>query len=132
MRVLAPLLAGLALALAPAAAQADTPAERGEARLARMIEGRVAGEPVNCISTFRNNELQVIDHVGLVYDAGDTIYVGRVTNPRSLSRNDIVVIDRFSSQLCTQDIIRTVDRNAGFMTGAVFLENFVPYTKQEG
>jgi hypothetical protein len=40
------------------------------------------------------------------------------------------VIERFGSQLCTTDIIRTVDRSGGYITGAVFLGDFVPYTKQ--
>src|SRR5690606_2422272 len=124
------ILAGLALAATPALVSAETPAERGEARLAKMIEGRAAGEPVSCIPALRSNRLTVIDHVGLVYDAGETIYVARASNPRSLGRNDIVVIDRFGSQLCKQDIVRTVDRYQHYTTGAVFLEDFIPYTKQ--
>lgn len=130
MKYLGSILAGLALAATPALASAETPAERGEARLAKMIEGRAAGEPVSCIPALRSNRLTVIDHVGLVYDAGDTIYVARASNPRSLGRNDIVVIDRFGSQLCKQDIVRTVDRYQHYTTGAVFLEDFIPYTKQ--
>lgn len=130
MKYLGSILAGLALAATPALVSAETPAERGEARLAKMIEGRAAGEPVSCIPALRSNRLTVIDHVGLVYDAGDTIYVARASNPRSLGRNDIVVIDRFGSQLCKQDIVRTVDRYQHYTTGAVFLEDFIPYTKQ--
>lgn len=130
MKYLGSILAGLALAATPALVSAETPAERGEARLAKMIEGRTAGEPVSCIPALRSNRLTVIDHVGLVYDAGDTIYVARASNPRSLGRNDIVVIDRFGSQLCKQDIVRTVDRYQHYTTGAVFLEDFIPYTKQ--
>ncbi len=130
MKYLGSILAGLALAATPALVSAETPAERGEARLAKMIEGRAAGEPVSCIPALRSNRLTVIDHVGLVYDAGETIYVARASNPRSLGRNDIVVIDRFGSQLCKQDIVRTVDRYQHYTTGAVFLEDFIPYTKQ--
>ncbi len=40
------------------------------------------------------------------------------------------MINRFGSQLCTQDVIRTVDRYSGFTTGAVFLREFTPYKKR--
>jgi len=75
MKILTTLLAGAALALTGTAATAETLAEKGEARLARMIEGRTPGEPVSCITTPRSNKLQAIEHVGVVYDTGDTIYV---------------------------------------------------------
>ncbi len=130
MKTLATILAGAALALAGGTAVSAKSAEQNEAKLARMLEGRTAGEPVNCISALRSNRIQVIEHVGIVYDAGDTIYVARPSDPRQLGRDDIVVINRFSSQLCTNDLIRTVDRYQGFTTGAVFLDHFVPYTKQ--
>lgn len=131
MTRLALILAGAALALtgATAAAAKTTLAERGEARLARMLEGHTAGEPVNCISAMNSNRIQVIEYVGLVYDAGSTIYVARATDPRMLGNWDVPVIERFGSQLCTTDIIRTVDRAGGHFTGVVFLDDFVPYTK---
>lgn len=131
MKTIATLLAGAALALTGATAvSAEPAAQKGEARLARMLEGRVAGEPVNCISATRSDDIEVIEHVGIVYDAGRTIYVARAVHPKALNQWDIPVIERFGSQLCTTDVIRTVDRSSGFMTGAVFLNDFVPYTKR--
>ena len=130
MKTLATLLAGAALAVTGASAVLAKSPEQNEAKLARLLEGRTAGEPVSCISALNSNRMEVIEHVGIVYDAGDTIYVARPTDPRQLGRNDVVVIDRHSSRLCTSDVIRTVDRYQGFTTGAVFLEHFVPYTKQ--
>lgn len=134
MKTLATLFSGAALALAASApAYAETRAEKSEARLAKMLEGRTAGEPVSCINTLRSSsDLQVLDYVGVVYDAGDTIYVARAADPKSLGRDDVVVIERFGSQLCKQDVVRTVDRYAGFTTGVVFLGDFVPYTRAGG
>jgi hypothetical protein len=129
MKTLSLILAGAALALTGATAVLARSAEENEAKLARMLEGRVAGEPVNCIAALRSERMEVIEHVGIVYDAGATIYVARPDNPRSLGRDDIVVIERFGGQLCANDVIRTVDRYQGFTTGAVFLDKFVPYTK---
>jgi hypothetical protein len=130
MKRLALILAGGALALTGAtAASAETRAEKNEARLAKMLEGRIAGEPVKCISALSSHNIQVIDYVGIVYDAGDTIYVARATHPRHLDHWDIPVFERFGSQLCSNDIMRTVDRSSGHITGPLFLNDFVPYTK---
>src|SRR5688572_27732548 len=108
MKRLALILAGAALALTGAATATarETLAEKGEARLARMLEGRTPGEPVTCISAFRSNDIRVIEHVGIVYDAGRTIYVARVRDPDMLDQWDVPVFERFGSQLCATDIIR--------------------------
>ena len=89
----------------------------------------MAGEPESCISAYTSSRLKVIDRTALVYDAGGTIWVARPKDPRSLDDMDVLVIDRLGGQLCAQDMIRTVDRSTGMMTGAVFLEEFVPYRK---
>jgi hypothetical protein len=128
-------LAAAVLALAGAAAHSadkvDKKTEKNEARLAQMLEGRTAGEPVNCIPLVKSQRLDVIEGVALVYDSGDTLYVARPTDPQMLNRDDIMVIDRFGSQLCNTDVVRTVDRNGGYMTGVVFLTKFVPYKKRQ-
>lgn len=131
MKHLALILAGAALALAGTAATASSTSEKGEARLARMLEGRTAGTPISCINTMNPDKMQVIDEVALVYDAGRTIYVARPTDPRMLRRTDAVVMDRFSgSRLCVQEPMRTINRYDGSPTGVVFLKDFVPYTKE--
>ena len=119
----------LAGAAANTAEKVDKDTEKNQARLAAMLEGRTAGEPVSCIPLQRLHELQVMSGVGLVYDSGDIIYVSRPSHPEDLRRNDVVIIDRHTSQLCNSDIIKTVDRDVGFVTGVVFLGKFVPYKK---
>ena len=129
MKALALILAGAAIALTGAAASAETRAEKAEADLAKMLEGRTPGEPVKCITAFHSNNIRVIDHVGIVYEAGDTIYVARATHPHHLDHWDVPVIERFGGQLCSNDIMRTVDRSSGHITGPLFLEDFVPYKR---
>lgn len=129
MKKIATILAGAALAIGGTAAIASERVEKGEARLAKMIEGRVAGEPVRCINTFRENS-QIIPDVALVYEEGKTIYVARPAHPGSLRRDDILVVHRFSpGRLCVNDRMHTIDRTSGMLSGIVFLEDFVPYTK---
>jgi hypothetical protein len=130
MKLITSILAGAALAIGASAAGADRVTEKGEARLAEMLEGRVAGEPVRCINTFRTNSPQIIDRVALVHDEGKTIYVARPERPRSLDSHDILLIERFSSsRLCAGDHMRMIDRTGGYTTGIVWVKEFVPYTK---
>lgn len=142
--LVAGLVAGAALAIAaPIAASAqdsaaDDGAEedgaeemtKGEKRLARMLEGRVAGEPVNCIRVIPNQRMVTIDKTAYVYGRGRTIYVQRTANPDDINNNDILVSRRFmASELCRQDVMTTADRILGFFTGAVFFEDFIPHTR---
>lgn len=127
----AALLATAVAATAADKADKPTRAEKNQAQFEKLIEGRVAGEPVSCIPAFQAKDLQVIEGVALVYGRGDTIYVARPTHPDSLRWDDIIVINRVGGQLCHTDIIRTVDRMSGFTTGALFIDRFVPYKKQD-
>lgn len=125
------IMAAAALAFAGISAQSADRVEKNEARLAQMLEGRTAGEPLTCISGYNGSRLEVIEGVGLVYNAGNTIYVARPDSPGSLGANDVVVIKRFGGQLCHTDVIRTVDRQGGYTTGVLFLEKWVPYSKPD-
>ncbi|MEO6041984.1 MAG: hypothetical protein ABIP41_08790 [Croceibacterium sp.] len=127
MRV-ATLIALGALALTGSAGLARAPS--GEQRLARMLEGRVAGRPMRCINAFHGRDVQVIDRVGIVYDDGKTVWVARADDPDSVRDRDILIVERMSgSNLCRDDVKRTVDRSEGFLRSVVFLGDFVPYTR---
>ena len=124
--------AALALATPLAAQDNPTRAERAEAAFQELVEGRVAGEPQNCINTFNSNDLRVEENVGLVYERGNTLWVARARNPQNLGAWDVPIIERHNaSRLCTNDVMRTVDRTTGMHTGALFLDDFVPYTLAE-
>ena len=129
-KILATVAAVAALAVGATAAQAQSRQERGEAQLAEMLEGyQASGETQNCISAIRSNKIRVIPYVGVVYDAGDTIYVARASRPESLRESDVPVFERYSSQLCTNDVMRTIDRYSPSFSGVLFLEDFVPFTR---
>ena len=108
-----------------------TAAEKGAAKFAELTQGRVAGEPKSCVSALRSNDVQVIEHVGIAYKAGKTLWIARARDARSLGPDDVPIIERFGGQLCREDVIQTVDRYTHFTTGSVFLDSFVPYTKVE-
>ncbi len=123
--ILAAVAASLTLTASAGIAQNRRGPDGGRP-LAKLIAGRVPGKPVSCISAQISNRLQIIDHTAVVYDSGRTLYVAKPRDPRTLNSDDILVINRFGSQLCKQDIIRTVDRTSGFMTGIVFPGRFHP------
>jgi hypothetical protein len=121
-------------ALAEDDADEDAPAEmtKGEKKLAKLLEGRVAGEPVRCIRNHPSQKLQVIDKTAYVYGHGRTIYVQRTKHPEDIDDDDVLVLKTTTgSQLCRLENLTTIDRYSGFFTGAVFFEDFVPYTRVE-
>jgi hypothetical protein len=101
----------------------------GEERLAKMLEGRVAGEPVSCINTFNTRDTTIIDKTAIVYHAGNVIYVNRPRYPSSLDDDRIMVTEIRGGQLCKLDTVRMHDRTGGFYAGFVGLEDFVPYRR---
>lgn len=128
MRKLALVLAAGAALLVGPALQAK---ERltGEQQLAKLLEGREAGEPVSCIPLSRTSNSRIIDKTAIVYDSGRTIYVNRPRYPDSLDDDDIMVTELHSSQLCRLDTVKMHDRTGFFFTGFVGLEDFVPYRR---
>ena len=133
------VLAALPLATAaaqPAAgdvkteAEAPAPLTKGEAKLARLLKGRVAGEPRSCIDALPTQQSQTIDGTAYVYGSGSTIWVQLTRNPELINDRDTLVTLRFGgSQLCRNDQITTIDRLSGMFSGVVFFEDFVPYTR---
>lgn len=112
------------------AGTATKPMTKGEKRLAKLLEGRQAGEPVSCIRTTPTQRTETIEGAAYVYGRGNTIYVQRTSAPEQIDDSDALIVNRFSgSELCRFDVTTTVDRFNGFFTGAVFFEDFVPYTR---
>ena len=138
------VLAALALAALPlsslaadappgdveAKAEVSAVQSKGEAELAKLLEGRVAGKPASCIAGMANQRMRTIDGTAYVYGSGRTIWVQRTTDPKQIDDRDALVVVRFGGgQICRFDQTTTVDRVNGFFTGVVFFEDFVPYTR---
>ncbi|MGA7436617.1 MAG: hypothetical protein WBW32_00650 [Luteibacter sp.] len=119
----------LAFALAtaaagPALAHKDDPA----AQLAKITEGRIAGNPKQCIDLPQVYNTQIIDKTTIAYRIGSTYYVNQLrSGAESLDSNDVMVTKTFGSQLCALDSVKMVDRYGGGLRGFVVLGPFVPY-----
>jgi hypothetical protein len=130
MKMLTKIITGAALVAAALPAVASTRAPTGEARLAQLVDGRVAGKPVSCLPLNQITSSQIVDGVGIVYRVGARLYVNRPrTDPRGLDDDDILVVRSFGSQLCNADTVDLVDRNSRMWSGFVALGDFVPYTR---
>jgi len=132
MKKISAILAGAVLVTGLAAAPALQARERltGEAKLAKMLDGREAGKPVNCIPVYNTNHSEIIDKTAIVYKVGSTYYVNRPTNADQLDSDDIMVTELHNSQLCSLDVVNLHDRSSpSFWHGFVGLRQFVPYKK---
>ncbi|UZK67425.1 hypothetical protein [Sphingomonas sp. M1-B02] len=126
-KLLQALALGTALLATPAAlAQRDTP----EVKLAKLLEGRTAGAPVDCINLSTTRSSEIIDGKAIVYHSGNRLYVNEPRSGASTLRDDDVLVTRTNgSQLCSIDTVQLVDRGAQFPRGFVMLGKFVPYSK---
>ena len=127
---LAAILAG-GLAM-PLAAQTDRPATEGEVELAEMLEGRVAGEPRNCILARPIRKMTIIDDTAIVYESGATLYVNFTQDPRALDDDDYLVTRSQGVNLCSSDQVTAKRRPVGFYSGNVILTEFIPYERIGG
>ena len=125
---------GCALAMAAAttaliAAPVPTKPATGEARLAKLLEGRTPGKPVDCITLSTSHDSEIIDKTAIVYGSGTTIYVNRPSNVDQLRSDDIMVVSPTGNELCHLDTIHMKDRTSLMDTGFVGLEKFVPWRR---
>jgi hypothetical protein len=122
---------GSAALLASAGAVQAKPRETGEQRLAKLLEGRVPGAPVNCLTHAQRATVTIIDKTALVYGSGRTIYVNRPRHADSLDSDDVLVTRLHGPQLCNLDVVRLQDRSSHVPVGFVSLAEFVPYRRVE-
>ena len=128
-----PMIALAAIGLFSAGAAHAAPAKTPQERLAKALEGRVAGKPVDCIQQRQIQSSEIIEKTAIIYRVGQTLYVNKPESGANfLDRNDILVTDTHTPQLCSIDIVRLVDQGSRFQSGTLGLGKFIPYTKPKG
>ena len=109
--------------------------EKQAAMLTKTLAGRVAGKPVNCVSSFPStNFTRVSDNILLYGNSGPVVYQNTLAySCNGLSRDDdIMVFEPFGSNHCEGDTIKLVDRHSGILGGVCRLGAFVPYKRTSG
>lgn len=104
---------------------------KGEAELAELLEGRVAGEPVKCLTTARRDGAQIVNGTAFVFRDGATLYVNRPAGARVLDWNDLPVFRQFGTSLCANDQVELRDRYSLFPGPVLLLGEFVPYRRAD-
>ncbi len=103
--------------------------------LNKELSGKVAGTPVNCLSTSQTtNVIRVSDDILLYRQSGRLVYQNKLrsTCPGLDRDSDIIVTEIYGGNLCKGDLIRLVDRTSGIQGPVCSLGEFVPYRKAAG
>lgn len=107
----------------------------GEARLARTLDGRVAGAPVECLKGRYVVTADIFDGAAIVYRlrGSDTLYVNRpMGGARNLRGKDGLSFHQ-PGDLCEGSTIMSMTNNgrdrAPVYKGGVQLGPFIPYAK---
>ena len=104
---------------------------RGEARLAQALAGKVAGQPITCLPSYRTNQMEVIDRDTIVYRDGRTSYVQHTNGhcyPNGPRGGYYLVTRSFGSAgLCRGDIAQVVDSASRMFAGSCSFNEFIPY-----
>ncbi|HTG38096.1 hypothetical protein [Sphingomonas sp.] len=132
MRLL--LIAASALAMTGCAADAQRTADveaRKVRELAAAIEGRIAGEPTDCISVQRTGGPQIVAPDTLIFRDGGTLFVTQAEGCPFIDANDYVISRVFSGRLCRNDLFQPAQRGPSPIAGPVCrYGQFTPYRRQ--
>lgn len=119
--------------LAFGSGQAAAAENKGELSLAKILEGRAAGEPVTCLDTRRAFSAEIADKTAIVYRMPDgALYVNRPqAGAASLDRQSVLQPRSPIGSTCKGDRVDLVESGGkgGIARGSVLLGVFTPYAK---
>jgi len=133
MRIVLPLVTIALLAGCTASpAPPETPSPKQQARLAQLLDGKVAGTPRSCIPNWRTYNMIAIDDSTLIFqESPGRLWLQKPKNPCNLiSAGPYALVTRDSiGQLCNGDIAQVVDTMSGTNVGTCVMGDFVPYVR---
>lgn len=127
-------MVGAALVIASSATAPAKEADLNSSeKLAKALNGRTAGPPVNCIRNIQGtSRMEVIDDDTILFREGGTVYLQRPQGGcNRLGGGGMALITRQvgSTRLCSGDISQLVDPTNGIGGGSCVMGPFVPYNK---
>ena len=105
---------------------------RAENELREALAGKVAGRPVDCLPTYRNRHMQVIDDNTILFRDGRRTYLQAPRGgcaPLGSGHYTLVTRSYGGSGLCRGDIAQVVDLQNGFTVGSCSFDEFVPFAQ---
>lgn len=131
MRCLSILLLGAVAASCTTAPPAPRSAQ-AEAKLDKLLAGRVAGPSVDCLGHMDARDMIVIDDDTVLFKDGATYYRQDFNGGSCANLGGggyTMVSNRYGSGVCRGDIARIVDIRNGITVGSCSYGEFVPYRK---
>ena len=128
------LIALIAAGLAACSTSTEPPVRSAEdqARYLQLIEGRVAGAPINCLPSWDANDMRVIDEQTIVFgERSNRVYVANLRSPcDNLGQPGYAMVTRSpSASMCSGDIVNVVQTMSGILGGSCTIGTFTPYTR---
>jgi hypothetical protein len=131
MRGLTIAVIASALAACTTAPEPMTRSAEAEAQLSKLLAGKTAGAPVNCLPAWKSGHMVVIDDNTVLFRDSPRRYYRNDFRGSSCSRlgggSYALVTKSTSTSLCSGDIAQVVDVSNGFTVGSCVLGDFVPY-----
>lgn len=107
--------------------------QRAQARLAQLVEGKVAGVPQSCLPQYRMQDMIVIDDNTIAFrDGTNRVWI---THPQGgcnlLGAGGYTLVTRRATGmgLCRGDIGEVVDLRSRSTVGSCAMGDFVPYER---
>jgi hypothetical protein len=97
-----------------------------------LLAGKVAGPPQNCLSSYHQDDMVVIDENTIAFRQGSRrVYINHMQGGCSnLGGSYALVTKQFgSSELCRGDIGQVVDLTNHLTVGSCVFGDFIPYTR---
>jgi hypothetical protein len=137
MRRISLLIAGTILASSCTTAapppSANMRTASGQRAYDNVIAGKVAGQPMNCLPTYHQNDMSVIDGQSVAFRSGTrTAYLVRFTpGCELLDAGHYALLSRQfgGAQLCRGDIQQVVDIMNRMTVGSCTVAEIIPYSK---
>ena len=136
MRSISLLIAGTILAsctTAPPPPSAGMRTASGQRAYETVIADKVAGQPMNCLPTYHQNDMSVIDGQSVAFRSGTrTAYLVRFTpGCELLDAGHYALLSRQfgGAQLCRGDIQQVVDIMNRMTVGSCTVAEIIPYSK---
>ena len=122
----------LLLAGTVASCTAGPPQPMGAAQVdkaQRLLGGKVAGPPMDCISTINANDMTWLDPSTVAFKRGSNLVYVSHFNGGCDNYNDryALVTRQVTGQLCRGDIAQLVDPVAHYAAGSCVFGPFIPY-----
>ena len=117
------------------AAQQPIRSAKAQVRYDQLLAGKVAGSPVSCLPTFRQNDMVVIDESTVAFRQGSSqVYINHMQGGCTHLGGPYALVTRTfgGSQLCRGDIGQVVDLTNRFTVGSCVFGDFIPYGRPRG